>query len=216
MSVDIRDRIICTAFSPISSDKDIRSSMAFSCEQNLRSCIIDSSGAKQLSSELHNYKKLSLAINMPFNGQDTDSVLSMMKNSDLLDFLDVYVSFDKFLVCYSNIGQIRDFVKEINEICPVPINFGVEYSWIKNREIIDKICSVLEPYEKHNLCLTTYCNKPDKLNEILSIGKYLGSNGSCKFSYLGAIPNKKDGIVEILSSGFSFCGLPKQFLGVVI
>jgi len=216
LAIDIRDRIVCTAFSPICSEKDIRSAMAFSAEQNLKSCIIDLSGAFYMKEELQNYKKISVAINMPFSGQDSKSLLKNINEVDLKIFTDLYVSIDKFLVYHSNIGLIRDFIKEANSISKIPINFCMEYSWIRNKETVDKICSVLEPYERHNLSITTYCSKPDRLNDIITIGKYLGSNGSCKFSYLGAIPNKKDGIIEILSSGFSFCGIPKQFIGVVV
>ena len=216
MSVDIRDRIICTAFSAVSSEKDIRSAMAFSAEHGFKSCLLDLSGVKHMYDEVLNYKKISISINLPFGGLDKNSTISILKEIKYENFYDVYISFDKFIINKSNLALIRDFVKESNDCSIIPINFCVEYSWIKNKEIVDKICSILEPYEKHGLCITTFCNKPDKLGDIISVGKHLGSNGSCKYSYLGAIPDKKDGIIEILSSGFSFCGIPKQLMSIAI
>ena len=129
---------------------------------------------------------------------------------------EVYVSLNKFDVQRSQISNIREFIKDMNNSCDKKINFAIEASWINSSESIDKICSVLEPYEKHALAISTYCKKPEKLNEILAIGKHLSSNGSCKYSYFGALPSKQEGIVEILSGGFVYCGVPRQFLGVVI
>lgn len=217
MSLDIRDRLICTAYSTVLSEKEIRSSMAIASEQMLRGCIVDMSTIVRMKSDASEHKNILLSINFPFSGSDQESCIdSINRASEYTNIKEIYVSFDKFLVQNSNLGEMRSFVKSANQKYSGSINFAVEHSWLKNKETLDKICSVLEPYERHGLAISTYCKRPEKLGEITSLGKYLMSNGSCKFSYFGALPANKDGIVEILSSGFSFCGIPKQFIGMVI
>lgn len=217
MNLDIRDRIICTAYSTVLSDKEIRSSMAIASEQMLRGCIVDMSTIVRMNSDVSDHKNIFLAINFPFSGMDEKSAIEAISRAgEYTNVKELYVSFDKFLVHSANIGEIRSFVKTANQKYAGPINFSIEYSWVKSKETLDKICSVLEPYERHGLAISTYCKRPDKLGEITSLGKHLSSNGSCRFSYFGALPSKKEGILELISNGFSFCGMPKQFIGMAI
>ena len=191
--------------------------MAIASEQMLRGCIVDMSTIVRMKSDVSEHKNIFISVNFPFSGSDQESSIDSIKRiSETYSAKEIYVSFDKFLIQSSNLGDLRNFVKSANQKYSGSINFAVEHSWIKNKETLDKICSVLEPYERHGLAVSTYCKRPEKLGEITSLGKYLMSNGSCRFSYFGALPSKKEGVVELLSSGFSFCGIPKQFIGMVI
>lgn len=170
-----------------------------------------------MQEDVSNYKKMSLAVNFPYSGLSKDmtmqSLAMMVGYKNVTEF---FVCLDKFDVCRGDTSSIREYIKHINTICPQNINFAIEYSWIRSTELLDKICSILEPYERHSLVISTYCQKPDKLQEVLSIGKHLGSNGSCKYSYFGAIPSKKESIIELLSSGFAYCGVPKQYISLAL
>ena len=217
MPTDIRDRIICTAFSAIASEKEIRSSMAVTSEQDLRGCVLDLSSIVRMKNEASEHKNIFLAINFPFSGIDEGSCLELIKKSSEFPFIkNIYVSLDKFIVQKPNMGELRSFIQKTSALYKHEINYCLEYCWLKNKETVDKVCSILEPYERHGLVISTYSKKPDKLSEITAIGKHLNSNGSCKYSYFGAIPSKKEGVVEILSSGFAYCAMPRQFLGPLI
>lgn len=217
MSIDIRNRVTCTAFSCVTSEKDIRAAMAFSTEHGFRGFLIDSCSYIAMQDDVHNYKKLSLAVNFPYAGLSKDTTLqSLASLTEAPKVTEFFISLDKFDISRGDISSIREYIKHINTVCPQNINFAVEYSWIRSAELLDKICSILEPYERHSLVISTYCQKPDKLQEVLSIGKHLGSNGSCKYSYFGAIPSKKESIIELLSSGFAYCGVPKQYIGLAL
>jgi hypothetical protein len=173
--------------------------MAIASEQDLKGCVLDLSSIVRMKNEAAEHKNIFLAINFPFSGIDEGSCLELIKKSSEFPFIkNIYVSLDKFII-------------QKNEI-----NYCLEHCWLKNKETVDKVCSILEPYERHGLVISTYAKKPDKLSEITAIGKHLNSNGSCKYSYFGAIPSKKEGVVEILSSGFAYCAMPRQFLGPLI
>jgi len=217
LGIDIRDRIICTAFSSVSTEKEIRSALALSSEQGCKATVIDLAGYEQLKEDVANHKNVSLAINFPYQGVTNKLAIAGIVEADKISASkEFYVGLNRFDVSKCNLSKIRDFIKEASLSTNKPINFAVEASWTNSTECLDKICSVLEPYERHALAISTYCKKPDKLKEILEIGKHLLSNGSCRYSYFGALPGKQEGILEILSSGFVYCAIPKQFLSLVI
>jgi hypothetical protein len=191
--------------------------MAFASEQSLKYSVIDMACVDYMKEDIASHKNVCVAINFPYQGISNASVLASIKEaSDTKLFKEIYVSLNRFDSSSCNLTKIRNFIKNASSTTNLPINFTIDASWLKNNDCLDKICSVLEPYEQHGLVLSTYCKKPDKLKEILEFGNHLNSNGSCKYSYFGALPGKKDGIVEILSCGFSMCGVPKQFINLAI
>ena len=217
MSIDIRDRIICTSFSSVSTDKEIRASLALSSEQGFKGSLIDLNSYDELIEDVAFHKNVNVAINFPYQGLSNSVVLATAGAlSDSYYINDFYITLNKFDVSKSRTSDIRAYIKDLNNSCSKNINFTLELSWLKSLESVDKICSILEPYERHSLSISTYCKKPDKLSDILAIGKHLSSNGSCKYSYFGALPAKKEGIIELMSGGFLYCGVPNQFLGSVI
>lgn len=217
MTIDIRDRVICTAFSSVTTEKEVRASMALSSEQSLRGFVVDNSTYNNMLSDVKEHKNVGVAINFPFQGMTKSAtIFSILEIAEIPKVNDLYISLDKFDVTRQSLTNIRDFIKEANQVFSNKINFAIEYSWINSTETLDKVCSILEPYEKHGLIISTYCKKPDKLSDVLAVGSHLNSNGSCKYSYFGALPKNKEGVIEILSSGFVSCAIPKQFLSMII
>jgi hypothetical protein len=191
--------------------------MALSSEQKLKGCLIDLYSYHSMKSDVDCHKSISVAVNFPFNGMSQSSIDSSISElASKQNVSDIYVSANRFDIEKCNISDIRSFIKRCDSLANKRLVFCVEYSWIKSLETIDKICSVLEPYEKHSIAISSYYEKPDKLSDLLDIGKHLHSNGSCGYSYFGALPKDKNGIIEILGVGFVSCAVPKQFLSVVI
>jgi hypothetical protein len=209
--------MICTAFSSVTTEREVRMAMAFSSEQSLKCTVIDMACVDFMKEDIAMHKNVAVAINFPYQGaSNASTITSINEASNCGLFKEIYISFNRFDASSCNLTKIRTFIKSASSSTNLPINFTIDASWIKNNECLDKICSVLEPYENHSLVLSTYCKKPDKLKEILEFGSHLNSNGSCKYSYFGALPAKKEGIIEILSSGFAYCGVPKQYINLAI
>ena len=218
MRVDLRDRIICTSISSISSINEIRTALAISNEHELKGCLVDSSAYESLKEEVENTENVYLGINFPYHGlSESDSLVLLKKHLDNNKKKVIpIISFDKFTIANFDITKARNFIKQIKIINTDEVVIAAEMSWFSKVESYDKICSILEPYSKVRFALSTFAKKPEKLGEVLKIGKRLGSNGSCSYEYFGALPANTDGITEMFACGFAFVGVPRQMLHYVI
>jgi len=218
MSIDIRDRIVCVSFSSLYSKKEVASCLAVSLEHELNGCLIDLASIPILEGLEEKPSKVYVSVNFPYYGLGdtyTISALEILSGSHGNNFIPV-VSFDKFSVTNFSINELRSFIKR----CKLAINgemiFCLELSWVNNEDIYDKICSIAEPYEGARLAISSFSKKPNKISDILDVGKRLSMNSACSYDYYGAIPAKKEGVVEILSAGFSNVGVPKHMLSSII
>lgn len=218
LSIDIRDRIVCVAFSSLYSKKEISSCLALTMEHELNGCLIDPSSIHILEESEEKPDKVYLSINFPYYGLGESCTIKSIENiifSHKNSFVPI-ISFDKFSISNFNINKIRTFIKNIKAISTEELLLCLEISWVNDDDVYDKICSIVEPYEKTRLAISSFSQKPNKITDILSVGKRLSTNGSCSYDYYGAIPSKKDGIIEILGAGFSNIGVPKHMLSSII
>ena len=218
MSIDIRDRIICVSFSSLYSKKEISSCLALTLEHDLNGCLIDLSSLSILEDVEEKPNKIYVSLNFPYYGLGDSYTLSILESlqSKYGKNIIPVISFDKFSISNFNINEVRSFVKSSKSIIKGNLVFCLEIGWVNDEQTYDKICSIAEPYENAKIAVSSFSKKPNKISDVLSIGKRLSLNSACSYDYFGAIPPKKEGIFEILSSGFSNVGVPKHMLSSII